>query len=227
MWDEDRCGWVCGNLCVRVGVDDSTVVIYGSMCVYNACVQGRVGSVRGCSVNEFVVFGLGWWSRVLHQFVWSGILPEWSKGADLRSARRSSAWVQTPQVPCYAPQWLRHGCLLLDECTDDCSSERRFIPISPFLPFSYLPCTPHTRCFVLAALLRVHCMQSYYAISSFYAFQRLDGPSHLLPHAVGTADAIWFSFYCLYIIISLIFHRCYPSSVITTSINQKDLSHWR
>ena len=34
---------------------------------------------------------------------WNGILPEWSKGADLRSARRSSAWVQTPQVPCYAP----------------------------------------------------------------------------------------------------------------------------
>ena len=28
-----------------------------------------------------------------------GILPEWSKGADLRSARRLSAWVQTPQVP--------------------------------------------------------------------------------------------------------------------------------
>ena len=31
-----------------------------------------------------------------------GILPEWSKGADLRSARRLSAWVQTPQVPSYA-----------------------------------------------------------------------------------------------------------------------------
>ena len=37
--------------------------------------------------------------RGVYEMVWSGILPEWSKGADLRSARRSSAWVQTPQVP--------------------------------------------------------------------------------------------------------------------------------
>lgn len=37
-----------------------------------------------------------------------GILPEWSKGADLRSARQSSAWVQTPQVPSYRSVSARH-----------------------------------------------------------------------------------------------------------------------
>ncbi len=31
--------------------------------------------------------------------IWVGILPEWSKGVDLRSTRRLSAWVQTPQIP--------------------------------------------------------------------------------------------------------------------------------
>ena len=41
--------------------------------------------------------------------VWHGILPEWSKGADLRSARRSSAWVQTPQVPSYV--WACRVCI--------------------------------------------------------------------------------------------------------------------
>ena len=41
---------------------------------------------------------LVWMSKDFH-FVSNGILPEWSKGADLRSARLSSAWVQTPQVP--------------------------------------------------------------------------------------------------------------------------------
>ena len=39
----------------------------------------------------------GW--QVWRDCGWHGILPEWSKGADLRSARHTSAWVQTPQVP--------------------------------------------------------------------------------------------------------------------------------
>ena len=38
-------------------------------------------------------------SVIAFRWICYGILPEWSKGADLRSARRLSAWVQTPQVP--------------------------------------------------------------------------------------------------------------------------------
>lgn len=70
-----------------------------------------------------------WCSMALTLSFCNGILPEWSKGADLRSARRSSAWVQTPQVPCYAPN---------RRILAACGSES---PASHFAPA--LSCTAH------------------------------------------------------------------------------------
>ena len=83
----------------------------------------------------------GWCSMALTISFWNGILPEWSKGADLRSARRLSAWVQTPQVPCYAS-----NSRMLDACGSQLPSAlcrpahfaRRLPPPSPQI---YIRCT--------------------------------------------------------------------------------------
>ena len=76
-----------------------------------------------------------------------GILPEWSKGADLRSARRQSAWVQTPQVPCYASAW-RTLVTCESSRSKDTHADARLclLPFcSPTLPPSaslHTPCMP-------------------------------------------------------------------------------------
>ena len=55
--------------------------------------QGELARKRVHRQGQEVDSALPFW------WICYGILPEWSKGADLRSARRLSAWVQTPQVP--------------------------------------------------------------------------------------------------------------------------------
>ena len=55
-------------------------------------------------------------------------MPEWSKGADLRSARRLSAWVQTPQIPYYALSCICHCIEHNTFCTISHDPERSQTP---------------------------------------------------------------------------------------------------
>lgn len=84
MWSLCVCEYV-------KSMDMSSVAREMEEYVTRASVASVVLCVGVCECDRLVCFG---------------ILPEWSKGADLRSARRSSAWVQTPQVPSFLSIYL-------------------------------------------------------------------------------------------------------------------------
>ena len=81
-----------------------------------------------------------------------GILPEWSKGADLRSARRLSAWVQTPQVPSYAVARELVGLHTRDHTPAVTSPRHSAPPPLPILPFAQPQCNYATSIYTPASV---------------------------------------------------------------------------
>ena len=92
----------------------------------------------------YPIYCIGVCRCVLSWVCLRGILPEWSKGADLRSARRQSAWVQTPQVPCYASHWCIMGACLSRPSLRLPVTTGLYASAIPPIPFLSTPRTPHS-----------------------------------------------------------------------------------
>ena len=126
-----------------------------------------------------------------------GILPEWSKGADLRSARRLSAWVQTPQVPIvlhflfiriwceWVWMWVRNfpsQCVLLP-------SFHQYFVYDHLYP-SCIWCTIYIRIILLRRECRIWCKLGKLC-QSIYVKMRFSSLSRQLSMNIGSYLQVW------------------------------------